>query len=50
LQYKKQLRLWASRRLTLRQAADAATVGLGVCYESSPQFSREYRHFFGVLG
>ena len=48
LQYQKQLRLQAARRMLLSQLHDAATVSRHVGYESASQFSREYRRFFGV--
>lgn len=48
LQYQKQLRLQEARRLILTQAADAATAGHTVGYESPSQFSREYKRLFGA--
>lgn len=48
LQYQKRLRLQAARQRLLDQAADAATVGLEVGYDSASQFSREYRRLFGA--
>jgi AraC-like DNA-binding protein len=48
LQYQKQLRLQEARRLMLTQAVDAAVAGHRVGYESSSQFSREYRRPFGA--
>jgi AraC-like DNA-binding protein len=48
LQYQKQLRLQEARRLMLCQAVDAAVAGHRVGYESSSQFSREYRRLFGA--
>jgi AraC-like DNA-binding protein len=47
LQYQKQLRLQAARRLLLSGAADATTAAFEVGYESPSQFSREYRRLFG---
>ncbi|WP_346831547.1 AraC family transcriptional regulator [Pseudomonas abietaniphila] len=47
LQYQKQLRLHEARRLLLAEQADASTVAFRVGYESSTQFSREYRRQFG---
>ena len=47
LQYQKRLRLQEARRLMLVDAADAATAGYRVGYESSSQFTREYRRLFG---
>lgn len=48
LQYQKQLRLQEARRLILARAADAATAGHTVGYDSPSQFSREYRRLFGA--
>jgi AraC-like DNA-binding protein len=48
LQYQKQLRLQEARRLILTQAADAATAGHRVGYDSPSQFSREYARLFGA--
>ena len=48
LQYQKQLRLQEARRLILSQAADAATAGHRVGYDSPSQFSREYARLFGA--
>jgi AraC-like DNA-binding protein len=47
LQYQKRLRLREARRLMLSEGLDAASAGLRVGYESSWQFSREYRQLFG---
>lgn len=47
LQYQKQLRLQAARQLMLTQYVDASSAGGSVGYESSSQFSREYRRLFG---
>ncbi len=47
LQYQKQLRLQEARRLLLAEGLDAAAAGYRVGYESSSQFSREYRRLFG---
>ena len=47
LQYQKQLRLQEARRLMLAEEADATTASLRVGYESTSQFSREYRRLFG---
>jgi AraC-like DNA-binding protein len=47
LQYQKQLRLEQARRLMLGEGLDAAEAGHRVGYESSSQFSREYRRLFG---
>jgi AraC-like DNA-binding protein len=48
LQYQKQLRLQEARRLLLINAADAATAGHRVGYDSPSQFSREYARTFGL--
>lgn len=48
LQYQKQLRLQEARRLILSNAADAATAGHRVGYDSPSQFSREYARLFGA--
>lgn len=48
LQYQKQLRLQAARRLLLSGTMDATTAALEVGYESASQFSREYRRLFGL--
>ncbi|MGN8198108.1 AraC family transcriptional regulator [Salinisphaera sp. RV14] len=47
LQFQKQLRLQDARSLMLVQNIDVATAALRVGYESSSQFSREYRRLFG---
>lgn len=46
LQFQKQLRLQEARRLMLR-GEDAASACIEVGYESTSQFSREYRRCFG---
>jgi AraC-like DNA-binding protein len=48
LQYQKQMRLQEARRLILSNAADAATAGHSVGYDSPSQFSREYARTFGL--
>lgn len=48
LQYQKQLRLQAARRLMLAEGVDAATASHRVGYESPSQFSREYARQFGA--
>jgi AraC-like DNA-binding protein len=47
LQYQKQLRLQAARRLML-EGLNASTAGHRVGYESPSQFSREYSRLFGA--
>jgi len=47
LQYQKQLRLVAARERMLVEGLDAASAAFQVGYESTSQFSREYRRFFG---
>lgn len=47
LQYQKQLRLHAARRLMLTEGLDAASAAFEVGYESASQFNREYSRFFG---
>ena len=48
LQYQKQLRLQEARRMLLLEALDATTVSRRIGYESTSQFSREYRRLFGA--
>lgn len=48
LQYQKELRLHAARRLLLAGDADASTAAYRVGYASVAQFSREYRRAFGA--
>jgi AraC-like DNA-binding protein len=48
LQYQKQLRLQEARRMMIAESLDAGTASRRVGYESSSQFSREYRRFFGA--
>jgi AraC-like DNA-binding protein len=48
LQYQKRVRLLEARKLLLSEKLDAATVAFAVGYESSSQFSREYRRIFGA--
>lgn len=47
LQYQKQLRLHAARDRMLMDGLDAASAAFEVGYESTSQFSREYKRFFG---
>ena len=47
LQFQKRLRLQEARRLMFVERLDAATASLEVGYESSSQFSRDYRRLFG---
>lgn len=48
LQFQKQLRLIEARRMMLAEGASASTAAYTVGYESVPQFTREYRRFFGA--
>jgi AraC-like DNA-binding protein len=48
LQYQKHLRLQEARRLMLAEDMDATRAAYQVGYESSSQFSREYRRLFGA--
>jgi AraC-like DNA-binding protein len=48
IQFQKQIRLQKSRLLLLTGADDVATVGFRVGYDSTSQFSREYRRQFGL--
>lgn len=48
MQYLKQLRLHAARRLMLTEGLDASAASFRVGYESPSQFSREYRRLFGA--
>ena len=47
LQFQKQLRLIEARRLMLAEYAPSSSAAHAVGYESVPQFTREYRRFFG---
>ncbi len=49
VQFQKQVRLQAARRLLLAEgaAASVASVGYAIGYESPSQFSRDYRRLFG---
>ena len=48
IQFQKQIRLQKSRLLLFGGADDVATVGHRVGYDSTSQFSREYRRQFGL--
>lgn len=48
LQFQKQLRLQAARRLLLTEPMDVASAAFRVGYESPSQFSREYSRMFGL--
>jgi len=48
LQYRTRIRLEEARRRLLVEGRDAGAIGFDVGYESSSQFSREYRKLFGV--
>jgi len=47
LQYQKQLRLFAARERMLVEGLDATRAALEVGYESTNQFTREYKRLFG---
>lgn len=47
LQYQKELRLHEARRLMLNDSLNVTTAAMEVGYESSSQFTREYRRLFG---
>ncbi|MBO7743424.1 AraC family transcriptional regulator [Paenibacillus sp. MWE-103] len=48
IQFQKQLRLQAARRLLFSESSNAADVAFQVGYESPSQFSREYARMFGL--
>ena len=48
LQYQKQIRLQEARRRLLAAPGDVTSVALGVGYESTSQFTREYSRLFGL--
>lgn len=48
LQFQKQLRLQAARRLMLGEDLDAASAGYRVGYEDAAHFNREYKRLFGM--
>ncbi len=48
IQFQKQIRLQKSRLLLMSGVDDVATVGYQVGYDSSSQFSRDYRRQFGL--
>lgn len=48
LQYQKQMRLQEARRRLLAAPGDVTSVALGVGYESTSQFTREYGRLFGL--
>lgn len=47
IQYQKQIRLQAARRMLLSEGVEVAAVGFSIGYESPSQFSRDYRRLFG---
>lgn len=47
IQFQKQVRLQAARRLLLSEGNEAASTGFAVGYESASQFNRDYRRLFG---
>jgi transcriptional regulator GlxA family with amidase domain len=48
LQYQKQIRLQKARMELIAAPHDVAAIGHAVGYDSSSQFSREYRRMFGA--
>ncbi|MFD1951567.1 AraC family transcriptional regulator N-terminal domain-containing protein [Sphingomonas arantia] len=48
VQFQKQLRLQAARRLMLLERLDVGSAGFAVGYQSPSQFSREYSRLYGV--
>jgi transcriptional regulator GlxA family with amidase domain len=48
IQFQKQIRLQKSRLMLLTATDDVATVSFRVGYDSTSQFSREYRRQFGL--
>ncbi|MBV2150378.1 AraC family transcriptional regulator [Sphingobium yanoikuyae] len=47
IQFQKQVRLQAARRMVLADTAEIAAIGFSIGYESPSQFSRDYRRLFG---
>lgn len=47
IQFQKQVRLQAARRMLLADGAEIAAIGFTIGYESPSQFSRDYRRLFG---
>lgn len=47
IQFQKQVRLQAARRLLLSEGNEVASAGFAVGYESASQFNRDYRRLFG---
>lgn len=48
LQFQKQLRLIAARRMIMAEGSSASSAAFAVGYESVSQFTREYRRTFGL--
>ncbi|EJL77299.1 DNA-binding domain-containing protein, AraC-type [Variovorax sp. CF313] len=48
MQYLKSVRLHQVRLLMLRNEKTASAASIEVGYESASQFSREFKHFFGL--
>lgn len=48
IEFRTQLRMQEARRLMVSDAADAASAGFQVGYESPSQFSRDYARMFGM--
>ena len=47
IQYQKQIRLQAARRMLLAEGVGVAAIGYSIGYESASQFNRDYRRLFG---
>lgn len=48
IQYQKQIRLQAARRMLLTDGVEVASIGYSIGYESASQFNRDYRRLFGL--
>lgn len=49
IQYQRRIRLQEARRCLLLDALDVGEASFSVGYQSSSQFSKDYRHYFGRL-
>jgi AraC-like DNA-binding protein len=47
IQFQKQIRLQAARRMLLADGGEVAAIGYSIGYESPSQFNRDYRRLFG---